>query len=322
MINQVLYNDSYYDRWNKFVVESVNGTLFHRLDFLRYHKNRFRQNEHNLLWIKGDQIISIMPLAIFNEGGLLHARSPYGGSYGGIILREWLNYSESSQIVSTLTDYLKIINVKKCTITPPLKILEKTSSDTLLFCFLEKGFRIVNSDISSVININELFAGNNSGARIRHLERKHKKTKKLKIISANNQSAKEFWGILEVTFNKHGIKPTHTLSDWEKLCEDFPGEIWNNVAFLDDKPIAGIGNIKVNENTISTFYLCSDPAFNHTQALSGLIYELIMNCRNNGIRYIDFGTSSVNMKPRETIFRFKESFGAYGCLRHTIESLL
>ena len=51
--------------------------------------------------------------------------------------------------------------------------------------------------------------------------------------------------------------------------------------------------------------------------MSLIVYDTILKAKEDGFKYFDFGTSSVNMKGRENIFRFKESFGAIGVFRHT-----
>ena len=55
--------------WNKMVEESNGGTLFHKLDFLAYHGDRFSKNEHHLVFYNNETPYGIMPLAIFDEDG-------------------------------------------------------------------------------------------------------------------------------------------------------------------------------------------------------------------------------------------------------------
>jgi len=132
-----------------------------------------------------------------------------------------------------------------------------------------------------------------------------------------NQSIDDFWIVMEKTFQKHKVKPTHTFDEWQLLNEKFPNRFWNDVAYIDNKPVAGIGHILINNFTDSSFYLCSDPEFYETQALSLLIQETLLISKNSGCKYFDFGTSSVNMVARENLFHFKESFGAIGQFRIT-----
>ena len=86
--------------WNFFVKNSNNGTLFHDLDFLSYHpEDRF--NEHHLMFYRKDNLISVMPMALSETDGKKVAKSPYGGSYGGIITDEQLKYRHSEEIIAS-----------------------------------------------------------------------------------------------------------------------------------------------------------------------------------------------------------------------------
>lgn len=50
-------------RWDAFMARSSEGTIFHQLNFLAYHRERFRQREHHLIWYHGQQ-----PYALYANG--------------------------------------------------------------------------------------------------------------------------------------------------------------------------------------------------------------------------------------------------------------
>jgi len=310
------YSSEWYNKWNKFIDDSNNGTIFHRLDFLEYHGDRFKVNENHLIWLKGEEIFCVLPLGIFVIDNKKVVKSPYGGSFGGVICKKPLNYYDSSIIVYKLINYLSKSSVDVINITLPTHNLEKIPSDTLFFCLLEQGFTIINSDISSIVTLDD--QKNESSLFTSRARNMARKARKENVIPEFNASVDDFWKVIEVTFSKLGKNPTHTYEEWKYLCAKFPDFFWNDVAYLNNKPIAGIGHIRINNTTDSSFYLCSDPAYYETQALSLLIVEALIKAKKNGYKYFDFGTSSLNMQGNENIFRFKESFGAMGVFRHTI----
>ncbi|MCK4447190.1 MAG: GNAT family N-acetyltransferase, partial [Candidatus Marinimicrobia bacterium] len=56
------YEDNYFKAWDKFVWESVNGTIFHTRLFLSYHpKDRFRDG--SLVFRKNDEIFALFTAA-------------------------------------------------------------------------------------------------------------------------------------------------------------------------------------------------------------------------------------------------------------------
>ena len=82
--------------WDRFVQRCTNGTLFHRLAFLAYHRSKFTLVEHHLVWHRGTTPVAVMPMALREEEGQLTARSPYVGSYGGPVHEGPLNYRDSA----------------------------------------------------------------------------------------------------------------------------------------------------------------------------------------------------------------------------------
>jgi len=317
------YEDFYYDEWNNFVIQSNNGTIFHRLDFLDYHGEKFKENIHHLMWFKKNKLYAVMPMGLFNEQNTICAKSPIGASYGGLVTKLPLSYVESSSIVDSLIRYLKGLCVKKISITLPLRIVDKIYSDTLFFSFLERGFKIINSDISTIIPIqnqfNELEFLNKKNKEV---ERKARKALQSNVILKFHEPPERFWEILQINFKKFETGPTHSFDEWAFLCKKFPLSIWSDLAYIGDLPIAGIGHIKISNKIDCSFYICNDVRYKHTQALSYLLFNIIEEARQDGINWIDLGTSSYQMKGRENIFRFKESLGGTGCFRHTIELTL
>lgn len=316
----VEYQPNYYDRWNTFVLQAHNGTVFHRLDFLAYHRDKFKAKENHLLWLKGEHIFAVMPLALFEVGEKKTAKSPYGGSYGGIAVNKALAYSEAQKIATSLKTYLMGKGVEECVVTPPVGGCCPGFSDTQNFAMLECGFVYANSDISSLLQLKgvdlekDLFSSN-----ARNMARKGRKEN---VEIRLNAELEDFWKVLEITYAKHGTQPTHSKAEWKYLSETFSDEFWCDVAYYDGQPVAGIGHVRINQVTDSSFYLASDPVHANKQGLSLLIYESLLDAQRKGFEFFDFGTSSVNMQARPNIFQFKESFGARGCFRHTLKITL
>jgi hypothetical protein len=303
------------EEWDAFVAQANEGTLFHRLDFLAYHGDRFRGQEYHLAWYKGEQLFAVMPAALFQDDGRRVARSPYGGSYGGPIFAKPVGYDDGRSVVRSLLHHLADVGVTACTLTLPIQCCYARYSDTFRFCLLEQGFRCVNRDVSSVVHLGGEGPGFRGGtSRSRNMARK---AAKAGVVTAHRGSLTDFWAVLEMTYQKHGTAPTHTLQEYQWLARHFPEGVYADVAYLDGRPIAGAGCFIINRRVNSSFYLCQDPEFQNVQALSLLVSEALARSQDNGFRQFDFGTSSFRMQARDNIFRFKESFGAVGHFRET-----
>ena len=305
-------------RWNDFVDDSNEGTLFHRLDFLAYHGEKFCESEHHLIIHKGQAIHAVMPLAIFDEDGRRIARSPYGGSYGGPVFSKPQNYQDSQEVVEAILEYLEFQGVSELTLTLPISVCYRRYSETLRLVLLERGFQCSNRDISSVVCLDKNNpASKEMVSRARNTARKARKARKMGVDVVHHAPIVDFWQVLEMTFAKYGSKPTHTLAEFQWLHECNSERVYVDIATLDGIPAAGIGYFVINQNVNSSFYLCQDPQKQQTQGLSLLIYEALERAQKEGFRWFDFGTSSAQMQGSPNIFRFKESFGAIGVFRET-----
>lgn len=309
------YNPSHFNEWNAFVEASNEGTLFHRLDFLAYHRERFLQKEHHMLFYKGQQLFGVMPMALIPENGNITARSPYGASYGGPVFERSLDYAESKIVVASLIDYLSHLKVASCKLVLPITCCYSRYSDTFRLALLEYGFRCTNRDISSVVHLKtDRHISEYMNSRARNMARKAQKSG---VSIIQHASIEHFWLVVQKTFENHGVNPTHSLDEFQWLCTNLPEQVYVDVAYIGDQPAAGIGYFVINKRVISSFYLCRDAEFQDTQAQSLLIYDALVRLQNSSFTWFDFGTSSVNMQGRENIFRFKESFGAIGLFRDT-----
>lgn len=306
------------ERWNDFVEKSNEGTIFHRLDFLSYHGNRYKQNEHHLVILKKNKLYGIMPMAIFEQEDTLIAKSPYGASYGGAIFSRHQNYHDSSEIIHAILKYLKEQNITKLVITLPTPILYQNYSDTIRLVLVEQGFKCSNRDIVSVVRLEKSNAQSDEMLlRLPNIKRKALKARKHGVHVVKKAPPSDFWQVLEKTFSKLNIEPAHNLAEFQWLNNNFPESVYADVAYISEEPVAAIGYIILNKSVNSSFYLCMDPQKRHTQALSALIYEALDESKQKGFSWFDFGTSSINMKGLANIFRFKESFGAVGIFRET-----
>jgi hypothetical protein len=303
--------------WNAFVERSNEGTIFHRLDFLRYHGEKFKTYEHHVGWYRGQTLFGVMPLAIFLESHRYTARSPYGASYGGPVFLEPLTYAQSLEVMTNLLGYFKQRNISVCRLTLPISCCYERYCETFRFVLLEQGFQCVNRDISSVVNLmGERPIEQQMSVRPKRMIRK---ALEAGVVTVHRGALDDFWRVMEKTHKKLGITPTHSFSEFKWLCEHFPERIFADVAYLEKMPIAGIGFVVHNKYVLSSFYLGQDPEHQRTQALTLLISQALALAQKNGYRWFDFGTSSVGMKANPNIFEFKQGFGAIGRFRETYQ---
>ena len=96
-------NEKELSLWDKFIDNTTNGTLMHKIKFLTYHVNKLDKNSIFLFFIKGSEPIALMSLAFFEEDEK-KAKSPYGAIFGGIVCKKKPSLSTSLQLISRLKE--------------------------------------------------------------------------------------------------------------------------------------------------------------------------------------------------------------------------
>ena len=313
------YCEPTFQHWNAFVERSNEGTLYHRLDFLAYHGERFAADVHHLVWREHGAPMAVMPMALApNETRV--ARSPYGASYGGPAFAEPPGYATSLAWVRSLLEHLQDAGAEQCVLTLPINCCYRVYTDTFRLALHEAGFRCVRREVSSAVCLDDRLPAHEPVAcRAGAVLRRVRRAERHGIIGVHRAPPDAFWAVLEQTFGRHQAKPTHTRQELEWLCDRLPDRVWLDVAYEKDRPVAGVAVFLVNDRTACSFYLCADPERRQTQALTLLLVQAMALLRERHIGWLDFGTSSDAMRGRDSIFRFKEGFGAVGLFRETYE---
>lgn len=326
-IEAVGYTGDLKDDWNEFVATSNNGTIFHSLDFLSYHGDRFKLNERHLMFYrKGRKLIGVMPLAFFEEGDSLVARSPYGGSFGGVVVIPHLKFRENKELVDSMMDFLRINGVDEIHIAPPPLFYGKVPDCYIEFSLMKNNFDIVKRVLTSVIKIDyfssdpfEIFE-----KRARTAVKKARKEGVCVVESSDDYGS--FYEILKEAKSRHQAQPTHTLQDLRKLHEILPGFIKLDMAYVDKEPVAGVLYFICNSDVVLAFYICHKTDYNRFYPANLLIHAGMSWAKMNNFKYLDLGATDLVLRNKfgnietvlsDNLFMFKESFGSVGYFRDT-----
>jgi hypothetical protein len=320
-IEVIEYSKNRRNEWNEFVLRSNNGTIFHNIDFLNYHpEGRF--DEHHLMFYKGSStkggsLIGVMPMALFREEDKIIAKSPYGASFGGIVVECFLTFEDSEHIVDGLINYLSNLGIAHLYIAPPPHIYNNVASDYIEFNLLRRGAMIAKREITNVIDLTsfssdpfEIYAGRNRTAI--------RKAEKLSLIIRESWEAlTDFYGILMETYNHHSKLPTHNLDELVRLKELLPASFKLDMAYFDNEPIGGALYFICNPRVASLFYDCRKSEYSAYNPVNLLLHRGILWAKQQGFKYLDLGRTTGDMQPNYGLFQFKESLGAVGIFRDT-----
>lgn len=310
------YTEEWKDKWDEFVLNSNNGTIFHMQKFFDYHKKgKFTFN--HLIFLENDQINAVLPGQVI--GGLFE--SPIGASYGSIVTKD-VKFSEAMDIISVLQEYAKQNNINELMLTSAPMIYERHMNQNLDFAMLWQDFHYSLHYISSAIKLDK---NEDIISRFQATVRRNvrKTLKKPDVRVEINDRYDQFYPILLDNKARHDVKPTHSYEDLLKLKELFPDNLKLFMVYYKDKPIAGSSLFICNEVVTLCFYNMLLYDYQHLKPIHRVMYEVVKWSTENGYQYVDIGVSQDTkadnpMTPSMSLIDFKEKFDAKTIMRNTL----
>jgi hypothetical protein len=312
------YSPEWKSRWDSFVENSNNGTVFHTQKFFDYHPvGKFSFN-HLIIIDKGN-IKAVLPGRVMPDG---YYESPIGASYGSLVTDD-VRFAEALEMVDLLIEYGKKSNYKGYLLTSAPDIYERTRNQSLDFAMLWRGFKYDLHYISSCIKLDpsedimEKFAPTT--------RRNIRKTLKENWLDVEvNKKYDEFYPILLENKGRHNVKPTHSLEDIYRIDELMPDMMKLFMVYHKGEPIGG--SLMFNSNKIVTlcFYNMLKYEYEHTKPIQRVMYEVVKWATESGYRYVDIGVSQDTkaenpMTPSMNLIEFKEKFDARTVMRNTLK---
>lgn len=313
MIEVVEYAPSWADRWDAFVRESNNGTIFHLQKFLGYHERSFDWN--HLLFLQRGSIVALLPAA--RMGTTLE--SPIGASYGSFVTND-IPFGLGVEIVDAFAQHCRERKVERTLLTPPPFIYSQTASHNIDYALAYRGFQFDKHYISHAIPLAGATSLQTYGSTARRYVRKYLREQEISVSPSTDLDA--FYPILLKNKQKHGVTPTHSLAELNKLRELFPEDIRLFLVTRKGKPIAGSLVFVCNQRVALCFYNMLLYEYEHYHPIHALMHEVIRWATASGFAWLDLGVSQDTaaedpMTPAMSLIRFKEQFHAHGVLRST-----
>ncbi len=312
-----LYQQSRVSEWDNFVRRSNNGTIFHLRRFLGYHPpGRF--HDHSLIFTGDKEILALFPAAIRVNEGINHLISHPGSSFGGFVTPVGLSFKNAHELVLALLNHARREGIGRITMTHPPTIYNRRLSNYVEFVLLNQGFTSLKREVSSILYL-EKDPQHNLAKFTPASRRAVRKAQQSGVQVRLSDDWLTFYNILLHNLKRrHGVSPTHTLEELQRLVALFPDDIRLLSACLEGRMIAGLAIFDANPEVTLAFYISHDEAYQEYRAVNLLFYEFITQAITGGFKYLDFGTFSLNMQPNFGLARFKESFGSSGLFRETM----
>ncbi len=314
----IKYTEEWKDKWDEFVLNSSNGTMFHMQKFFDYHEPGKFQFNH-LIFLEKGKIVALLPGSIVENGTVFE--SPIGASYGSIVVKD-IKFRKALEIVDVLLDWGKRNGIKEFILTSAPMIYETYPNQNLDFAMLWRGFKYQLHYISSAIKLDKkIDIISRFSPTIRRNIRKTFKNPDLRVEV--NERYDHFYPILLKNKAKHNVKPTHSYEDLLKLKQLLPDRLKLFMVYYKDKPIGGSLMFYPNKNVALCFYNMLLYEYAQHKPIQRVMYEVVKDSTERGFAYVDIGvsqdTSADNpMTPSISLIDFKEKFDAKSIMRNTL----
>lgn len=308
----IRYSEEYEGAWDRFVIQSRNGTFLQSRHFLNYHpKERFR--DHSLMIVQGTNICAVIPGCEYVENGKKIFYSHKGSTFGGIIIADHLyNVIDVQNIIRLLLDYLKNNNFNTVCLKQTPNIFCKKNADLIDYLLFNESFKD-NYELNYSVdlnNINKDIVTSFNQQKRRYYNKSSTKGLTFKELKSNAE-IELFYMVLCKNLKKFDKKPVHTI---DELIELYTSRIPQIISFygvyLGNTMIAGSMVFKF-ERVFHTQYLASDNDFADYYPAYYLYYNLIKAAIDLKYDYLTFGivTENCGKTLNLGLATFKEGFG-------------
>ena len=316
----IKYTPKWKEKWDAFVLQSNNGTIFHLQQFFRYHAPDKFQFYH-LMFIKNGEIVGVLPGRL--KDGIYE--SPIGSSYGSIVTED-IKFSLSMELVSALLNYARKNKFREIYLTSAPLIYEKYPNQNLDFAMLWQGFKYKTHYISSAIALDPKKDIINRFQRtVRNTIRRSLRDKNIRVEIKDDYES--FYPILIDNLSRHKVRPTHSLDELIQLKSLLPNHIKLFMVYYQNKPIGGSLVFLCNPQVALCFYNMLYYKYAEYKPIQRVIYEVVKYASEQNYKYVDMGvsqdTAALNpMTPSNNLIAFKETFDAKTIMRNTFSITL
>ncbi|KPL10614.1 hypothetical protein AMJ71_02475 [candidate division TA06 bacterium SM1_40] len=311
MLRVVPYDRSRDRAWRRFLDESTNGTIFHDLRFLAYHRER-EWSDHHLLFYDGEEVVALLP------GGLVPGEppryvSPCGASFGGFVVRGQPPARLATALVRTLIEHVRGEGAGAIEISPSPPVYQASPGHAIEFALSAAGFR---RQVRALTHVVTLGGVNNLGETfVSSARRAARRAGRLGVKVESSEDYRKFYDLLWADRQALGAEPTHSLEDLMRLRELVPEALHLFLAKAKRELVGGTLLFVCNRRVVLNFYLCRKRERQDLRMSNLLASQTIDWASREGFLYYDFGTSTIDMEPNWGLVRFKEGFGATPYLR-------
>ena len=272
-----------------------------------YHSDRFF--DHSLLFFKNSKLLCILPANM--RQAILYSHE--GLTFGGIISDRDMKVSIMLDVFDALSEHCKKEGVKEIFYRTIPYIYHSIPTEEDLYALFCHRAELVGRSVSLAIYLSS--ASQFEINRIRTI----KKAKKSLVVK-ESFDLKLFMEMVEASLmERHGAKPTHSVSELQLLADRFPNNIKLFASFKDNVMLAGVLMYE-SKNVAKVQYVANSKA-GRSLGAGDIVFDYLINEHYKNKKFFDFGTSMLpqGLSLNVGLIDYKEGFGArtvvYDCYK-------
>jgi hypothetical protein len=311
------YSPEKESRWDHFVMEeSMNGTFLQTRKFLNYHpEGRFV--DASFFVEKSGITVAVVPGCNVNGKFVSHQGSTFGGP---IISKDFYSGSKILEIISAIDKHISQ-NFSEATLKPTAPIFATVPTDLTDYALEHMGYAR-HTELSCFTPLHQHTDPFEICKReCRHNFRQAEK-RSLTYGEIPDHEMEKFYELLVLSKARHNTKPVHSLAELRDLKERFPEEILFRGIWQDKEYLSGMMIFVFKQaKTFHFQYLAPDDSKRETNATTALFVNAMREAAQKGFDKFSWGISTENGGNylNETLYRFKETFGALPCVNARYE---
>lgn len=305
------YKEEEFDKWDKFVDESLNGTFLHKRKFISYHKNRFI-DKSIMIFNDSEKIIAIFPAAVDPSNSTIIISHP-GITYGGIITNK-IYGEEVVDLMKGICKFYKKQGFEEIIYKAVPYIYHKKYSQDDLYALFRLNSERIRVDLSATVKIKDKIKLRKATKWMLNKGKKSNLT-----VLEGKEYVDEFWNILtQNLLEKYEQKPVHSIEEIKLLIDKFNEEINCFVCKKDNEVLAGMILFNM-ENLYHAQYISNSDTAKECGALEYLINFVMEKGISEGKEYFDFGTNNEQQGRylNQSLYQFKKGFDSGGVVYET-----
>ncbi len=301
--------------WQDFLAHSVNGTLFHDLEFLRYQpQGRFRF--HHVMLMRRGRPVALVPGGLERSHDRQHFCSPLGASVGGLVVAPNLSANMAMSMIEALQNYARHQGWNGIQVTLPPSYYSFETAGLIGFALFCAGFRLEHRWLCHVLRLDPDPDAYQRRYKTRQISPvRTARRNGVRSVETGIDGLQDFLLPFRDTYSRLRVPATHTEDEIRDLLIRFPDRIRVHLAMHGDVPIAALLVFHLTNTVATTFYICRSSEHLAEHGPAFLVADAMDRLSAAGFRYLDLGPSASDQKFNHGNTFFKEGLGAVGHCR-------